>query len=387
VFIALCLLIAGCGGGGGKDDASPQEQAKQGNPVLGQSGDEEPAGPALGFPIFATKNTTRVGGADPVANAAAVAQAVYPSRSTDTRPQAVVLVDQDDWRAAIAASVLGSSPIRAPVLFSESDSVPEATADALDKLKPTGSRAAGGAQVIRIGDVKVPDGLKTTDVDAGAPAVTARAIDQLQTAAAKKPSDTVVVASADRPDYAMPAAGWAAKSGQPVLWAGRDSLPPQTKTAIGAHKRPKIYVLGPPDAISEGVLTQLKKLGRAERIGDSDPVTNAIAFARFSGTWNVTDPGHGFVFASTSRTGDAAAGAMLSASGTYGPLLLITQAQALPQQLQDYLLDVQPGYDKDPVRGVYNHGWLMGDEAAISADVQSRLDTLLEIQKVDAGGD
>ena len=74
-------------------------------------------------------------------------------------------------------------------------------------------------------------------------------------------------------------------------------------------------------------------------------------------------------------------------SGTYGPLLLVTEAQALPQALQDYLLDIQPGYDKDPVRGVYNHGWLMGDEAAISADVQSRIDTLLEIQPVDTGGD
>ena len=30
--------------------------------MLGQGGDEKPAGPALGFPVFATKNTTRVGG-------------------------------------------------------------------------------------------------------------------------------------------------------------------------------------------------------------------------------------------------------------------------------------------------------------------------------------
>ena len=66
--ILLCLLLAGCGGGGGGsgDQPSPKERAEQGTPVLGQSGDEEPAGPALGFPVFATKNTTRVGGADPV---------------------------------------------------------------------------------------------------------------------------------------------------------------------------------------------------------------------------------------------------------------------------------------------------------------------------------
>ena len=35
------------------------------------------------------------------------------------------------------------------------------------------------------------------------------------------------------------------------------------------------------------------------------------------------------------------------------------------------------------MRGVYNHGWLMGDESAISVDIQSRIDALLEIQPVD----
>ena len=77
--------------------------------------------------------------------------------------------------------------------------------------------------------------------------------------------------------------------------------------------------------------------------------------------------------------------APLSGSGKFGPLLLVTEAQALPQPLQDYLLDVQPGYDKDPVRGVYNHGWVIGDDASISIDVQSRIDALLEIQPVQPG--
>ena len=48
--------------------------------------------------------------------------------------------------------------------------------------------------------------------------------------------------------------------------------------------------------------------------------------------------------------------------------------------MQDYLLDIQPGYDDDPVRGVYNHGWIIGDERAITVDVQARIDTLLEIR-------
>ena len=396
VLVLSGLLLAGCGGGGGDSAGgndptpSPKEQAEQGTPVLGQRGDEEPTGPALGFPVFATKNTTRVGGADPVADAAAVAQAVFPSRSEDTCPRAVVLVDQDDWRAGIAASQLTARPLRAPVLLTEGEDLPEATADALEKLAPTGAREAGGAQVIRIGEVAEPDGLKATDIRAGAPAATARAIDRLQTAATKRPTEDVLIASADRPDFAMPAAAWAAKSGQPVLWTGRDALPPETRAAVQAHKRPDIYVLGPEDVISAAVEEELRKLGSVKRISAPDPVESAIAFARFTDGgfgWGITDPGHGLVFANAGRTLDATAGAPLASAGTYGPLLLLPEAQALPRALQDYLLDIQPGYDEDPVRGVYNHGCMMGDEASISADVQSRIDTLLEIQPVDTGDD
>jgi len=387
----LAALLAGCGDGGGLGaDPSPAGEADRDQPARADGDDEAPAAPALGFPVLATKNTTRVSGADPVANAAAVALAVHPSRSQDTRPQAVVLVDQDDWRAGIAAAQLAAPPLRAPVLLTEGRELPAATADALERLQPTGAGDAGGAQVIRIGDVAAPDGLESTDVAVGNPAATARAIDRLQAAAAGRPTPAVLVASADRPDFAMPAAGWAAKSGQPVLWTGRDALPPATRAAIASRRRPDVYVLGPEEAISDRVLEELRELGTVERISGPEPVANAIAFARFTDGefgWGVTDPGHGLVFASTRRALDAAAGAPLSAAGTYGPLLLVAEAQALPQALQDYLLDIQPGYAEDPVRGVYNHGWLMGDEAAISADVQARIDTLLEIQPVDPGGD
>ena len=347
-------------------------------------------GPPLGFPVFATKNTTRVAGGDAIADAAAIALATYPARTPETRPAAVVLAEVRDWRTGIAASVLGSRPIRAPILFADGDQLPEATKAALDALQPTGSKEAGGAQVIRVGTNAPVEGYKTTDVNAPNPAALAAAVDRLRTAAAGAPSGAVIVASGDRPEYAMPAAGWAAKSGDPVLWVGATGIPPETEAAIKAHKQAKIYVLGPPDAVPDTVLTALEKLGTVKRIAGTDPVTTAITFARFKDGdfgWYVVDPGHGLVFASTRRPQDAAAAAALSASGTFGPLLLLTDAGVLPAPLQDYLLDIQPGYDVDPVRGVYNHGWIIGDESAIAAAVQARIDTLLEIQPVDTGAE
>ena len=34
------------------------------------------------------------------------------------------------------------------------------------------------------------------------------------------------------------------------------------------------------------------------------------------------------------------------------------------------------------MRGVYNHGWIIGDDKAISVGVQSQIDQLLEITRV-----
>ena len=375
--IALALpagLAAGCG-----KSKEPQ------GPRLGARGTQPQAARDLGFPAFATKNTTRVGGGDPVADAAGVAQAVYSSQSKLTRPSVVALVDKGDWQAAIAASVLMSSPLHAPILFTSGKDVPEATNTALDNLQPRGARAAGNAQAIRVGDAAQPQGLKTTDIAGTDAYELARAVDRFQAAVVGRSSDTVVVASGDDPGYAMPAAGWAAKSGDPVLFVKRDSIPAPTRAALQSHQRPHIYLLGPTSAISASVERQLRRLGNVTRIQGADPVRNSIAFARYRDGrfgWGVVDPGHGLVFASASRPADAAAAAPLSASGTYGPLLLVDSAASLPQPLEQYLLDIQPGYQGDPVRGVYNHGWLIGDEGALSLDTQSRIDSLMEIVPV-----
>jgi hypothetical protein len=381
--LLVALAAAGCGRSGDNSDGIKPAQT---TPTTGAKGTETTAAQDLGFPTFATKNTTRIGGADAIANAAAAARAVYTGASRVTRPRAVVLADDADWRVGLAASVLMSAPIRAPLLYAHGpDALPPATKSALAALAPTGAKDAGGAQVIRIGDVPQIDGQKTTDLRGQGAFALARAIDAFQAAARGTTSDRVVVVGADAPAYAMPAAAWAAKAGDPILFVRKDSVPEDTRAAIAAHQQPKIYVLGPPSAVSDKTLTDLKKLGSVTRISGSTPAASSVAFARFvdgAFGWGVVDPGHGFVFANATRPADAGAAAPLSASGTYGPLLVTDSADQLPSALQGYLLDVQPGYTRDPVRGVYNHGWIVGDEGAISVPVQSQIDALLEIVPV-----
>ena len=373
--LAVALPAAGCGKGSGTG----------GQPVIGVPGTKPEAAQSLGFPQFATKNTTRVGGADAVADAAAVTLTIYPSTTSDTHPEAVVLVPQD-WRVAAAAAALMAPPVRAPLLFSDGTSLPGASDAALKALAPRGSQAIGNAQVIRVGDVARPGGLRSTDLTGTDPFTLANAIDRLVSAAKGSTSDHVVVASADAPAYSMPAAAWAAKAGDPVLFVHQSSIPPATVAALRRHQQPKIYVLGPPSAVGASVVAKLRRLGAVTRISANDPVRNAIAFARFTDGafgWGVIDPGHGLVFLNASQPLSAAAAAPLSASGTYGPALVVDTAGSVPAALRGYLLDIQPGYRKDPVRGVYNHGWVIGDERAVSAAAQARLDALLEIVPVE----
>ena len=376
----LAVLAVGCGGNKGKDQGLDSHEV----PSQSAKGGDEGAATNLGLPFIATKNTTRIAGADPIADAAGAARAVFPAATDDTRPNAVALIDARDWRAGIAGAVLASTPVRAAVLLSDGPKLPAASEEALKALQPTGSKSPGGAQLIRVGDVARPAGLRTAEIGGRDPFALARAIDAFQTAARGSPSDRVVVVSADAPAFAMPAAAWAAKAGDPILFVRRDEVPAETKAALLAHDQPHIYVLGPPSTVSAATLNALKRMGTVKRIGADDPIDNAIAFARYidpSFGWGVVDPGHGLVFARTDRPLDAAAAAPLSVSGSYGPLLVVASSTSLDGALGQYLLDIQPGYTRDPVRGVYNHGWLIGDDRAISVATQARIDSLLEIKK------
>ena len=184
----------------------------------------------------------------------------------------MVLVDKDDWQAGVTASVLASRPTGYPVLISDGDELPAVTEDTLKRLKPTGSDLAKDAQVVRIGDKPPrPDGYKTAVLNGDDPYERAGAIDRFFSAARGKPSANVVVASGEKAEFAMPAAAWAARSGDSVLLTKRDSLPAATAKAIKAHPDPNIYVLGPPAAD----LAQGGHPAQEARQGGADPGPHA----------------------------------------------------------------------------------------------------------------
>lgn len=384
VFIVAAILGGRGGGGESSETPAPVSEA----PSTSAEAPASQAPEELGYPAFATANTTRVGGPDPASNAAGVALATYPSTEPAQQPQAVTLVDADDWRSAIAAAVLMATPLGAPVLVSEADDVPEPTAQALDALDPQGDKKTKGVQAFAIGAASAPSDLKVKQVGSGG-AAGAAAIAELRDELLGGAPQHVVVAPAAEPAFAMPAAAWAARSGDPVLFADKDKLPTPTAQVLARHPKTPAYVLGPSSAISSSVIREIGKIvAHVRRISGEDPVANAIAFARYadgSFGWNINDPGHGFVVASSAEPLDAAAAAPLSASGTWGPLLLTDSADTLPAALRGYLLDVKPGYTTDPTRAFYNHVWVVGDQEAIDVNEQAEIDELAALAKIGGG--
>jgi hypothetical protein len=382
VLAGCVALLSGCGKGGteGVPGGGPLRKLA---PVAEQ-----------GAVSVTTRNTTRVGGASTAVDAAAVARVAYSGLTAGSRPEVVVLVDQRNWPAALSASVLAGAPLHAPILFTEGKTLPPVSLEALEAMHPLGASSLGGAQVIEIGThALVPKRFSVTFLPAGDASESAARVERLFVSARARvrPQQAIVLSVEGQRSLQMPAAGLAAESATPLVLLTGARVPHAAAAELGSLHHPSIYVMNAAQ-LSRATLGELARLGRVTNIpgpaaGEAPgPASSAIAVARFtdgSFGWGVKEPGHGLVFANSERPLDAPAAALLSATADYGPLLLLEKPGMIPAPLAGYLGDIQPAYSSapefQPVRGVYNHGWLIGDERAITPATQSELDSLLEI--------
>ena len=383
-----CLALAGCGSGTRLITHKPNVVTVQAPAAI--------AGPQHSRDRHQEHDPRRR--RDPVADAAGVALAVYPSSAPGTHPDAVVIAPTDDWQAALAASVLMAPPIRAPTAPVRQRQ--PALADLRRAQAPRADRVGRGRR--SAGDpgrrrARSRAGTAASAIAGADPYTLSAAIDRFYNAAhGASAATSVVIAPGNNAAYAMPAAGWAAESGDPILFVNGSTVPAPTAQALLAHQKPHIYVLAPSSVIPDSVLTQLKKYGTVKRISAPDPVTNSVTFAEYrdppcpygqpcahvpgSFGWAMRSPGHGYVLINANRPLDAAAAAPLSASGSYGPQLLVDNPSTLPTPVLNFFLNyATPGYTQEgPTAAVYNHGWLIGDQTAISVAVQAQVDSLLE---------
>lgn len=355
-----------------------------------------------GSPALTTGNTIRIPGSDPAANAAGAAITAYPSSSAFTRPKALSIVGEDDWRAAISMSVLSAPPLNSAMLLSSADNIPDVTKSAMAALNPTGVVIPGQTlhpKAFVAGSLELPERTPRVNLTNTSYENLSLAVDRLSAKlTGGKPSKQVIVTTAD-PNfkrYALPAGPLSANTGSPVFFVNRDTVPLATLRAIAAHDKPSIYVIGPKNVISDQLLTVLRRYGSVRRISGTNPTDNAVNVAVFSDPtsgwgWGVNDVGHGWEIINSHNEMNVAASTTLAANVTYGPLLLNSNKSVVDRELRNYLLDSQPTYVQGagPQTAVTNRAWLLGGEAQISAGMQATLDKLLAViaPTVATGGD
>lgn len=344
---------------------------------------------ALGYPDAATRNTTRISGTDPVEISIAAALAAYPTTGPGSPPAAVTIVNADEWQSGVAAAALSSPPIGSPILLAPDGTLSAYGTDALKQLDPLGSPDTGENKVFTVGKVAPPSGFDVKKIRGGDPASLAVSVAELKAELADGPPEAFVVVSSEESAYATPAATWAARSGDPVLFTGKNEVPAATIDFLKKkeNRDVPVFILGPSKVVSSDALRQLSKVSASvERVGGEDPPATSVELARFSsGTfgWNLNDPGHGFTVARSDRPLDAIAATALSTGGTWPALLLTEADDKLPDVVEEYLLDIKPGYDTDPTRALYNHVWIIGDDSLIDINQQASIDDAAELAPVE----
>ena len=110
-----------------------------------------PNRPCSASPPLATKNTTRVGGEDPVADAAGAASAVYPGATRGSRPRAVTLVDRATGAAGSPPPSLEAPPLRARSCSPMATTSRRPPRPRSTRMRPTGARRSAGPRRSRSG--------------------------------------------------------------------------------------------------------------------------------------------------------------------------------------------------------------------------------------------
>lgn len=305
------------------------------------------------YPFSATE---RLAGSGREATAELMARSAYPSGADE-----VVLAAGGNFPDALAGGPLATE-LEGPLLLTNADALPEATARALDVLRPERITILGGHGVVS------PELEASLRDRARVRRLSGR--DRIETAvevgrAMGNRHARVVLAPAGRFPDALSAAGPAGMLGMPILLTWPDALPAPTLEALRAFDAEEIVVVGGSSVVSDAVTEQLSALGMSVRrlAGDS-----RYATAREIAGWaeeeiDDLDP-TGILVASGERFPDALAGGPFAARRRQ--LLLIAPS-----------LDIEHNPDAaQTVRGrtQSRRTTLLGGNAVLSSYVQWQLD-------------
>ncbi|KIL50011.1 cell wall-binding repeat-containing protein [Jeotgalibacillus soli] len=343
-----------------------------------------------------TKNITRLNAENPEDTAVLTSQTVWPATHAENQPGTVILAPLENWQFSLAAADLIHHPNDGPVLFMENGEVSEQTLNEINRLNPKGN--VDGAQIMIMGDASENTlgqlgEYETQQINGEDAAGFAAEIDRIyaEVSGGEFPNGVIVVSSEEEAKlYSLIAINWIAHMAEPVLYVDNNGIPEATIAALEEREEADIYVLGPDAIISSEIEKELAEYGNVTRIAGEDPVTTSIEFAKFkdedsSFGWGLAEPGHGLSFVSSSTSDLALAAAPFSHLGKHSPLIWLEEGE-VTETVYEFLAQIKPTFTDEPQNGPYNHGFLIGSDAAVPFTTQGILDDKLEIVSEDGGG-
>lgn len=335
-----------------------------------------------------TKNTSRIMGTDAESISIATSHMIWPATDDNNRPNMIIVAPMESWQIQLVAVDLIHHPSDGPLLITSKDEISDGIMSEIERLKPVGGE--DGTKIITIGlgaeatKQLTDNNYKVHEINAENFNQIALEIDSYYESVSGELPQSVIVGSSDALEYSLPAANWIAHMPEPLLYVTKTDIPNETITALEKRNgKANIYMLGPDSIISKDVENELEKYGDVTRISGKTPYANAIEFARFKDNktgfgWGITMPGHGLLIASKENINDSIASGAFSHRGKHAPLLL-TENKSIPDELKDYLSELQPTFENDPTEGPYTHIYLVGTGEWITQEQQGNLDNLIEI--------
>jgi hypothetical protein len=368
---SLAAFALGCGG---SDSDSPE------------SGDSVDSGaPEAG------RNVVRVPGRSPTDVAAAATLAAYPPEQ-DKVPNGFVLFPRDDWRRAVLSAQFVAAPVGASLLPTEPDFLPTAADDVVTRIRPNGFPTGPDLHALLLGepgdDVVLAfqqQMLALTKLDKPNLAELAALLLVYRGGWAQSFSDDILVVSADDEDrpYALVAAAWSGFTGDTLAFVEGDSVPEATKAMLDQRQelrliKPTIWLIGPPEAVSEDVASELGSYGEVKRVEGEGPVETAVEMARYRDQetgfgWGLKAPPFNVTLVNLNDWGNAVGAFQLAGSGPRGALLLTDNSEGLPDAVVEYLAEAQGPRA--------SQGYVLGDRDSIDSSQLEELDALLDAKQ------
>lgn len=354
-----------------------------------------------------TANTKRIGGENIDEFKSNVIKAKFPTATSQSGIERVIVVSDADWSVALASLALAAPPKVSAYLLVDNQR-PLEDLERLDSIMWAKSNETENfvapiendrlPQLILIGDlpqeiITYSNSFSTTWLQGSTTSEVLAAVDKF-VSNEKGVNNNVIFAAKDKVELALPASTWVAHTGTPFYIYEENKLDAAVIDALRLREgKANFYVLDGQE-LPETIARELSGLGTITITGNADIYQNAVDFARlfdeetlfgWRASTSTAEGGRHYLLVNPLDWKKAVMGSQLFSGSVFGPLLLTSQEKP-PAIVEKYLWENRPEWWVTPAEGPYTMTWVLGENDDVDYSVQARTDFATEIQNYEDQG-